>query len=176
MRISIGDAALCDDSLHPWRGSWYPDSVHQCEKAPSDHGIGRGYRHILSLDISVGLEFSILRTGVLNPLRKTPYHWLHIRLFLEYFPCLIVKPGLASSIAAKGHDILLRENQRTLSHSLWTSFSASCLQFIRLSIHPSRVGIEPGSVAGDRRWGSGDFPMSTSILDSIMCIVAGCWP
>ncbi len=58
--------------------------------------------------------------------------------------------------------------RHTLSHSLCTSFSANCLQFIKLSIHPSSVGIDAGSVAGDRRCGSGNFPMSTSILESMI--------
>lgn len=58
--------------------------------------------------------------------------------------------------------------QHTRSHSLCTSFSASCLQFIKLSIHPSSVGIDAGSVAGDSRWGSGSFPISTSIFESIL--------
>ena len=57
---------------------------------------------------------------------------------------------------------------RTLSHSLCTSVSASCLQFIKLSIQPSRVGIDAGSDAGDNRWGSGSFPTSTSIFESII--------
>ncbi len=56
---------------------------------------------------------------------------------------------------------------RTLSQSLETSFSASCLQFIRFSIQPSSVGIDPGSVVGDSLCGSGIFPTSTSILESI---------
>ena len=38
---------------------------------------------------------------------------------------------------------------QTRSHSRCTSLSASCLQFIRLSIHPSKVGIDAGSAAGD---------------------------
>ena len=57
---------------------------------------------------------------------------------------------------------------RTLSQSLETSFSASCLQFIRFSIQPSSVGIDPGSVVGDSLCGSGIFPTSTSILESII--------
>lgn len=56
---------------------------------------------------------------------------------------------------------------RTLSQSLETSFSASCLQFIRFSIQPSSVGIDPGSVVGDSLCGSGIFPTSISILESI---------
>ena len=58
--------------------------------------------------------------------------------------------------------------KHTLSHSLCTSFSANCLQFIKLSIHPSSVGIDAGSVAGDRRCGSGNLPISTSILESMI--------
>lgn len=59
-------------------------------------------------------------------------------------------------------------DRHTLSHNLWTSFSASCLQFIKLSIQPSRVGIDAGSVAGDNLCGSGAFPMSKSIFESII--------
>ena len=47
--------------------------------------------------------------------------------------------------------MLLSGPIHTLSHSLCTSFSASCLQFIKLSIHPSSVGIDAGSVAGESR-------------------------
>lgn len=56
----------------------------------------------------------------------------------------------------------------TLSHNLWTSFSANCLQFIRLSIQPSKVGIDAGSEAGESRVGSGSLPTSTSIFESIL--------
>jgi hypothetical protein len=41
------------------------------------------------------------------------------------------------------------------------------LQFIRFSIHPSSVGIDPESVVGDRWWGSGDRAVSISMLLSI---------
>jgi hypothetical protein len=57
----------------------------------------------------------------------------------------------------------------TRSHSLCTSLSASCLQFMRFSIQPSKVGIDPGSVVGDSRCGSDIFPTSTSIFASIVC-------
>jgi hypothetical protein len=56
---------------------------------------------------------------------------------------------------------------RTLSHKRETSLSASCLQFIRLSIQPSRVGIDPGSDVGDSLCGSGILPTSISIFESI---------
>ena len=57
----------------------------------------------------------------------------------------------------------------TRSQSLETSFSANCLQFMRFSIHPSSVGIEPGSVVGDNRCGSGALLVSMSIFTSIGC-------
>ena len=57
----------------------------------------------------------------------------------------------------------------TLSQSLCTSFSANCLQLIKLSIQPSKVGIDAGSVAGERRGGSGTLAISTStIFESIL--------
>jgi hypothetical protein len=55
----------------------------------------------------------------------------------------------------------------TRSHSRRTSSSANCLQVIKLSIHPSRVGMDPGSLVGDRRCGSGDRAVSISMLLSI---------
>jgi hypothetical protein len=57
---------------------------------------------------------------------------------------------------------------RTLSHSLDTSLSASCLQLIRFSIQPSSVAIDPGSLVGDSLCGSGIFPTSTSIFESML--------
>lgn len=58
----------------------------------------------------------------------------------------------------------------TLSQSLWTSASASCLQFIKLSIQPSSVGIEAGSFwTGDTS--AGALPTS-SMLVSMMCDAA----
>ena len=62
----------------------------------------------------------------------------------------------------------------TFSQSLCTSVSANCLHVIKLSIHPSRVGIEAGSEAGDNLDGSGARPTS-SILVSMMFgfLVAG---
>ena len=71
------------------------------------------------------------------------------------------------------HIMHLETLRRTLSHSLCTSFSASCLQFIKLSIHPSSVGMDAGSVAGESLWGSGNLPMSTSIFESILASVRG---
>lgn len=71
--------------------------------------------------------------------------------------------GISSNLL---HATLFSVNH-TLSHSLETSTSASCLQFMRLSIQPSSVGIDPGSLVGDSLCGSGIFPTSTSIFDSI---------
>jgi hypothetical protein len=56
--------------------------------------------------------------------------------------------------------------RRTFSHSLWTSTSASCLQDIRLSIQPSRVGMVAGSRLADVS-PSGARPTS-SMLVSIL--------
>ena len=55
----------------------------------------------------------------------------------------------------------------TRSHSRRTSSSANCLQVIKLSIHPSKVGMDPGSLVGDKRCGSGDRAVSISMLLSI---------
>lgn len=88
--------------------------------------------------------------------------WTHPVALLE------PRPSLFSLLNPYGFCLYINLLKHTLSHSLCTSFSANCLQFIKLSIHPSSVGIDAGSVAGDRRCGSGNFPMSTSILESIV--------
>lgn len=65
--------------------------------------------------------------------------------------------------------VFLREAMsHTLSHSLCTSLSASCLQLMRLSIQPSSVGIVVGSDVGadDSCMGSGIF--TSSILVSMV--------
>lgn len=60
----------------------------------------------------------------------------------------------------------------TFSQSLCTSVSLSCLQFMRLSIQPSRVGTDAGSVCtGDTS--AGALPTS-SILVSMMLQGFGC--
>lgn len=62
--------------------------------------------------------------------------------------------------------VYLRERvAHTLSHSLCTSLSASCLQFMRLSIQPSRVGIVVGSDVG-----TDDICMGSGILTSSMLV------
>lgn len=75
----------------------------------------------------------------------------------------------------RGHEVVAAgksmgvKQRRTFSHSLWTSTSASCLQFIKLSIHPSSVGM----VAGSRLAGAssaGTRPTS-SMFVSILAIV-----
>jgi hypothetical protein len=57
---------------------------------------------------------------------------------------------------------MCNHSAHTLSHSLCTSLSASCLQLIRLSIQPSNVGIVVGSEVGadDSCIGSGIFTSS----------------
>lgn len=98
-------------------------------------------------------------------------HGLHIRLISQHFPSLAATPVSAIALIAIIRD-MVGSDIRTLSHSLCTSFSASCLQLIRFSIQPSKVGIDWGSDVGDSRWGSGSFPISTSIFESIpRCLV-----
>ena len=96
----------------------------------------------------------------------TAYHWLDIRFVLQNLSSLDQLLSAITALPLAG--ILFGSVRYTLSQSLCTSFSASCLQFIKLSIHPSSVGIEAGSVAGDNRCGSGSFPISTSIFVSIL--------
>lgn len=55
----------------------------------------------------------------------------------------------------------------TFSQSLWTSDSASCLQFIKLSIQPSSVGMVVGSIGGIGATSAGTLPTS-SIVASIV--------
>jgi hypothetical protein len=59
----------------------------------------------------------------------------------------------------------------TFSHSLWTSTSASCLQLIKLSIQPSKVGIEAVSVEGDSLEGSGTLPTSSMLVSMLFLLV-----
>lgn len=58
----------------------------------------------------------------------------------------------------------------TRSHSRRTSSSANCLQVIKLSIQPSKVGMDPGSLVGDKWCGSGDRAVSISMLLSIASV------
>lgn len=105
--------------------------------------------------------------------REETYNGLHVRFFLQHFPCLCRSSKkkihrqnhMASSFFES--TMIAGERSRTRSHSLRTSSSASCLQLIRFSIHPSSVGIDPGSVVGDRWWGSGERAASISMLLSI---------
>lgn len=55
----------------------------------------------------------------------------------------------------------------TLSHSLETSASESCLQLMRLSIQPSSVGMEPTSCVRESLCGSDGLLTSISIFVSI---------
>lgn len=55
----------------------------------------------------------------------------------------------------------------TLSQSLCTSLSTSCLQFIRLSIQPSRVGMVVGSEVGAEESCIGSGILTSSILVSM---------
>lgn len=90
------------------------------------------------------------------------YNWLHVRLILEYFA------GLWYNRCQKTQPFTIFQRERaahTLSHSLCTSLSANCLQFIRLSIQPSRVGIVVGSDVG-----ADDSCMGSGILTSSMLV------
>ena len=100
-----------------------------------------------------------------QPDRESTYHWLHIRFLLQYLSCLqdthIINLG-TSSVPGK--------RKPTRSHRRRTSSSANCLQVIKLSIQPSRVGMDPGSLVGDRWCGSGDRAVSISMLLSIASV------
>ena len=63
----------------------------------------------------------------------------------------------------------------TLSHNLRTSLSANCLQFIRLSIQPSKVGMDWVSETGDKPWGCAGLPTSTSIFESMLDSMLNCF-
>lgn len=52
----------------------------------------------------------------------------------------------------------------TLSQSLWTSDSASCLQDIKLSIQPSRVGMVVGSRLRTGEASAGARPTSSILV------------
>lgn len=62
-------------------------------------------------------------------------------------------------------------NANTLSQSLWTSCSASCLHVIKFSIHPSRIGIDAGSVVGDNLVGEGTRPTSSIFVSIVLFIL-----
>jgi hypothetical protein len=98
-----------------------------------------------------------------------PYHWLHIRLFLEYFSSLYANRTSAKPYEESARSMFV---PITFSHNLCTSLSTSCLHFMRFSIHPSRVGIDAGSVDGtdDNCEGSGIF---TSSIFVSMIVVGG---
>ena len=74
-------------------------------------------------------------------------------------------PQVRKSVSSYNIRLLMILSRHTLSHSLDTSFSASCLQFIKLSIQPSNVGIDPGSVTGDSPCGCVGLPTSRSIFE-----------
>lgn len=66
--------------------------------------------------------------------------------------------------------LFVSAEEHTFSHNRCTSTSANCLQVMRLSIHPSKVGIGAASDAGEILAGSGALPTS-SILVSMIVIV-----
>lgn len=99
-------------------------------------------------------HFWPLSVDVLRQAARSTHHRLHVGLVLQDFPRLrlsATKPERSQS-------------RPTLSQSLDTSASDSCLQFIRFSIQPSSVGIEPGSCVRDSLCGSAGLLTSMSIL------------
>ena len=81
-------------------------------------------------------------------------------------------PGFRVSTSNPSSSDIRKKRIHTLSQSLWTSCSASCLQSIKLSTHPSRVGIDNGSnVVVDNWCGSGILPTS-SIFVSMLFIIS----
>src|SRR4051812_24578229 len=96
-----------------------------------------------------------------------PYHRLHIRLVLQDLSCLITR-GQSKSLGMTPPPGLSKSaNVNTLSQSLCTSCSASCLHVIKLSIHPSRIGIDAGSVVGDSLVGDGTLPTSSMFVSIV---------
>lgn len=95
--------------------------------------------------------------------RVTTYHWLHIRFLLQYLSCLQCR------ISSIQDPWTVQRSKPTRSHSRRTSSSANCLHVIKLSIHPSSVGMDPGSLVGERWCGSGDRAVSISMLLSMVC-------
>jgi hypothetical protein len=97
------------------------------------------------------------------------YHWLDVRLVLQDFA------GLSRNRSVWGRHGQWASGwwSHTFSHSLCTSLSASCLQLMRLSIQPSRVGMVAGSDAGadDSCMGSGI--LTSSMLVSMVGAAAG---
>ena len=93
--------------------------------------------------------------------RGATYHWLDIRLLLQNLSCL-QSPNRQFESRPRSN------KEPTRSHSRRTSSSANCLHVIKLSIQPSKVGMEPGSLAGDRWCGSGDRAVSISMLLSMV--------
>jgi hypothetical protein len=127
----------------------------------------------LSMDISTHCDRAFLRCG--NP-RSDPV--LRLLGSSQYVPPAarsthpVTPLSPDNNISGVTQTFLLdrQAGRLTLSHNLCTSFSASCLQFIKFSIQPSRVGMEPGSVVGDSRCGSGDRAVSISMLFSIVAL------
>jgi hypothetical protein len=91
------------------------------------------------------------------------YHWLHIGLFLKNFSSL----EATAAISMRLH-FVSDSKQITLSHSRCTSLSASCLQFMRLSIQPSSVGIVVGSLEGTDESAMGSGILTSSMLVSML--------
>jgi len=82
-------------------------------------------------------------------------------------PAELLEPGNVISTALYASDCDCPRIPRTFSHNRCTSTSANCLHCMRLSIHPSSVGIEAGSDAGDSLAGSG-ARLTSSILVSMI--------
>lgn len=135
----------------------------------------------LTMDITAHCHWAFLtRVRYIHlQLFELSYHWLDIRFFLQYLACL---SSILSAqhlhrhwiheieIKLKGCSRRVRHKTHTFSHNLWTSTSASCLQAIKLSIHPSKVGIDAGSaVVEGSLAGSGNLPTSSMLVSILSC-------
>lgn len=147
----------------------------------------------LTMDISANGHRAFLRGSAWSrrhqraSMAGITYDGLYVGLFLENLACLETGgnhvnslpsmrahatppasaargPGLGEKVTARKDD----GKKRTFSHSLWTSTSASCLQVIRLSIQPSRVGMVAGSALDDI--GSAGARPTSSMFVSILGI------
>ncbi len=134
-----------------WVWSANPEEFHQVVKLTmyiSTHGDGTFLRRLIKL------SYTSLRLDIDGDLRQAAHS---TPLVVLLGPKVCSELGQPSIFPLRPSNPLeyvrccqaLREEDRTLSVNLRTSVSDSCLQLIKLSIHPSSVGIEAGSVAGD---------------------------
>ena len=89
--------------------------------------------------------------------RGATYNGLYIGLFGQDFAGL---PRLASALIGV-------DRSDTFSQRRCTSFSSSCLHFIKSSIHESSVGMDAGSVSGTTDACIGSVIFTSSMLTSM---------